>query len=214
MRAPRAAASQSTREASQRDRRFSRHASRASSALPRGAREAAVERHPVAGLAAVGVGRLPEPAEPASSSGPSSGPRRLRDRVAPPSRRAPRARGCRGGCARRPAAARRAPCVGGSRSTRRDERAGQIVLADETQRVLLDGAEPAVRQPGAPEASRGRQEVEVERRLGPAPARQHEARLEQRQVEARAVVGDEAVHAPAGADRARPGAPAPRRGRA
>ncbi len=77
----------------------------------------------------------------------------------------------------------------------RDEGAGQVGLAGKAQGVLLDGAEPAVRESAAPEAARRLEEVEVERRLGPAPARQHESRLEQRQIEARAVVGHDPVHA-------------------
>src|SRR5262249_22498309 len=70
----------------------------------------------------------------------------------------------------------------------------EIVLAEEAESVLLHRAETAIREPRAPEPARGGQEIEVKDRVGPAATTQHEACLEQRQVEARAVVGDDAVH--------------------
>ena len=164
--------------------------------LPRGAGKPALERHPVAGLAAVGIGRSEEPAEPRQLVGAQIDAGRLRDGVRhPPGER-------HQGQDVVPVVLEDARHLAGRLPPQvvevrlRDQRARQIVLADEAERVLLDGAEAAVGQPGAPQPPRRRQEVEVEGSFRPAAPGEHEARLEERQVEAGAVVGHEAVDLP------------------
>ena len=79
---------------------------------------------------------------------------------------------------------------------RGDQRARQVVVPEKAQHVLLDGSEAAVDQSRAPEPPGGAEQVHVEDLAGkPSPA-EHEARLEQRQVEAGPVVRDEAVELP------------------
>src|SRR5215467_4457061 len=160
----------------------------------RRALEAALERRAIAGLSTLGIGRLPEAPEPGQLVRAEVDGGRLDDSLGHPARQRhegedvvavvlEHARELSGGLA---------PQIVEVRL--RDERAGQIVLAEEAEGVLLHGAEAAIGESCAPEPARRGQEIKVKDRVGPAATAQHETRLEERQVEARAVVCDDAVH--------------------
>src|SRR5262249_17760659 len=75
----------------------------------------------------------------------------------------------------------------------RDHEARNIVVPSESEHVLLERSKPAIGQTSAPEPPGGAQQIEVEPVLRPAPPGQNEARLEQRKIEAGAVVRDETI---------------------
>ncbi len=76
---------------------------------------------------------------------------------------------------------------------RGDQGARHIVNALQAQDARLDRSEAAVREPGRPEPSCRRQEIQVREMLGPGTAGEDEAGLEERKVEPAAVVGHHAV---------------------
>ena len=72
---------------------------------------------------------------------------------------------------------------------RRDQGAGDVVVTRDADHFALERREAAIGEARRPHAPRRAQQVEVRQRGRPAPARHDEARLEQRQVEARTVEG-------------------------
>src|SRR5439155_1242062 len=74
---------------------------------------------------------------------------------------------------------------------RGDQGARHVVLALEPEDLALERREPAVGATRRENAAGRPEEVEVGQSRGPAAAREDEARLEERQVEGRAVEGDD-----------------------
>ena len=158
--------------------------------LGRRAGEPRGERVAIALERALDVHRLPEPPEPAELAGRQVLARR--QRLAEPAEQRHQRQDVVPVVGEHPAQRRRPPRAKEVEVERRDQAAGDVVLARDTDDLALERRQPAVGQIRRPHAPRRPQQVEV-RQGRPATARQDKARLEQRQVEARPVEGHEAA---------------------
>ena len=163
-------------------------------ALPPGAYEATLERHAIARETAVGVHRLPEPAEPDQLVGVELGRRRLRHRRRHPAGQRGQREHVVAVVLEHPRKLAGPPSPKEVEVHARDQSAGEVVGAAEAEHVLLERPEPAVARAERSRARRaGVRRSRWKRSPGQRRRAEHEARLQQRQVEARSVVGDEAV---------------------